>query len=586
MRTQLAATLQGVVCQTLVKQRDRASGRAVATEVLITTPAIANLIREGKTYQIALGASGRRGSRHAHHGPAPRRARQQRRRSRTRRRSRRCTTPRTSSGSCTARATRIRQALRFDSDFGDAADVALMTYAYRGRDAAGKVVKGKLEAASEAAVVARLRTMGSRRSTIAGVGSGNRPADASISLGGSRQGRRAQGPRDHEPPVGDDGRRRASRCCATLDDPRRADREQEARAHRSPQVRDARRDRARRSPTRSREHPDVFPPLMINLVRAGEVGRLPRRVPRVDRGRPSRPTSSSAADDQVGDDLPGRRARHGHRRGDRHAALHRADLREDVRRPRRRAAAAHADPRRAVQEHGLGACRCSSSGSSVFAVWWRKNKHDEQRAQSRRPAEAQAAGLRRAVPEGRARALRAQLRDDDRAPACRSCRRSTSSARPRATGSSSRRCTRSQDSVRAGQLDRGTALREEPVFPPMVVQMIAVGEDSGSLEQMLGKIAEFYDEEVQSTTEQLTALIEPLMIAVHRRRDRRHDRRPVHADLHDLRPDQRLSPRTGGRPIGRHTPICGITPQRRLATRILHWGVILLGGRLSIFNIE
>ena len=44
--------------------------------------------------------------------------------------------------------------------------------------------------------------------------------------------------------------------------------------------------------------------------------------------------------------------------------------------------------------------------------------------------------------------------------------------------------------------------------------MIAVGEDSGSMEQMLGKVADFYDDEVQSTTEQLTSLIEPLMIAV------------------------------------------------------------------------
>jgi type IV pilus assembly protein PilC len=48
----------------------------------------------------------------------------------------------------------------------------------------------------------------------------------------------------------------------------------------------------------------------------------------------------------------------------------------------------------------------------------------------------------------------------------------------------------------------------------MVTQMIAVGEDAGALEQMLTKIADFYDQEVQSTTEQLTALIEPLMIAV------------------------------------------------------------------------
>jgi twitching motility protein PilT len=51
IRTQLAATLQGVICQTLVKRAD-GLGRVVATEVLVTTPAIANLVREGKTYQI------------------------------------------------------------------------------------------------------------------------------------------------------------------------------------------------------------------------------------------------------------------------------------------------------------------------------------------------------------------------------------------------------------------------------------------------------------------------------------------------------------------------------------------------------
>lgn len=51
VRTQLAATLQGVICQTLVKRAD-GLGRTVATEVLVMTPAIANLIREGKTYQI------------------------------------------------------------------------------------------------------------------------------------------------------------------------------------------------------------------------------------------------------------------------------------------------------------------------------------------------------------------------------------------------------------------------------------------------------------------------------------------------------------------------------------------------------
>ncbi|PJJ73251.1 type IV pilus assembly protein PilC [Diaminobutyricimonas aerilata] len=69
-----------------------------------------------------------------------------------------------------------------------------------------------------------------------------------------------------------------------------------------------------------------------------------------------------------------------------------------------------------------------------------------------------------------------------------------------------------QESVRHGQ-SIAKPLAQEPVFPQMVVQMIAVGEDSGALEQMLAKVSDFYDDEVQSTTEQLTALIEPLMIA-------------------------------------------------------------------------
>lgn len=69
-----------------------------------------------------------------------------------------------------------------------------------------------------------------------------------------------------------------------------------------------------------------------------------------------------------------------------------------------------------------------------------------------------------------------------------------------------------QESVRSGR-SIAAPLANEPVFPPMVVQMIAVGEDSGSMETMLSKVADFYDDEVQSTTESLTSLIEPLMIA-------------------------------------------------------------------------
>jgi type IV pilus assembly protein PilC len=70
-----------------------------------------------------------------------------------------------------------------------------------------------------------------------------------------------------------------------------------------------------------------------------------------------------------------------------------------------------------------------------------------------------------------------------------------------------------QESVRSGQSLTGP-LAQHPVFPPMVVQMMAVGEDTGALDTMLEKVAQFYDQEVEATTDALTSLIEPLMIAV------------------------------------------------------------------------
>ena len=57
-------------------------------------------------------------------------------------------------------------------------------------------------------------------------------------------------------------------------------------------------------------------------------------------------------------------------------------------------------------------------------------------------------------------------------------------------------------------------LSEAPVFPSMLVQMIAVGEETGALDSMLNKVADFYDEEVSASVDGLTSLIEPLMMAV------------------------------------------------------------------------
>jgi type IV pilus assembly protein PilC len=52
------------------------------------------------------------------------------------------------------------------------------------------------------------------------------------------------------------------------------------------------------------------------------------------------------------------------------------------------------------------------------------------------------------------------------------------------------------------------------VFPPMVIQMVAVGEESGGMDQMLSKIADFYDEEVNAAVETLTSIMEPIIIVV------------------------------------------------------------------------
>jgi len=52
------------------------------------------------------------------------------------------------------------------------------------------------------------------------------------------------------------------------------------------------------------------------------------------------------------------------------------------------------------------------------------------------------------------------------------------------------------------------------VFPPMVVQMVAVGEESGGLDQMLNKIADFYDEEVNAAVDTLTSVMEPIIIVI------------------------------------------------------------------------
>lgn len=72
---------------------------------------------------------------------------------------------------------------------------------------------------------------------------------------------------------------------------------------------------------------------------------------------------------------------------------------------------------------------------------------------------------------------------------------------------------RVQESVRLGTTV-AQPMASEGIFPVMVTQMISVGEDAGSLEILLTKLADFYDQEIENTTSQLTSLIEPVMIGI------------------------------------------------------------------------
>ena len=68
-----------------------------------------------------------------------------------------------------------------------------------------------------------------------------------------------------------------------------------------------------------------------------------------------------------------------------------------------------------------------------------------------------------------------------------------------------------QQSVKEGE-PITTPLEKVSVFPPMVTQMIAVGEETGSLDAMLGKIADFYEDEVNASIKSLTSIIEPILM--------------------------------------------------------------------------
>ncbi|OEF98060.1 type II secretion system protein F [Vulcanibacillus modesticaldus] len=69
----------------------------------------------------------------------------------------------------------------------------------------------------------------------------------------------------------------------------------------------------------------------------------------------------------------------------------------------------------------------------------------------------------------------------------------------------------SMDSLRQGK-SLHEPLKNYSVFPPLLIHMMAIGEETGSLEEMLNKVADFYESDVEAMTDQLKALLEPMMI--------------------------------------------------------------------------
>jgi type IV pilus assembly protein PilC len=57
-------------------------------------------------------------------------------------------------------------------------------------------------------------------------------------------------------------------------------------------------------------------------------------------------------------------------------------------------------------------------------------------------------------------------------------------------------------------------MQESNVFPNMVTQMVSIGEESGSLDSMLGKVADFFEAEVDDAVDALTSLMEPMIMVV------------------------------------------------------------------------
>ncbi len=174
-------------------------------------------------------------------------------------------------------------------------------------------------------------------------------------------------------------------------------------------------------------------------------------------------------------------------------------------------AAAHAHHHRRCRNF-IGACWWLIFGAIGLTIYLLTAvPQDVRRTPAHRRADAEDPGARDRAAQDRRGPLLPHAGHARVVGRARSSRRSRSRPRRRATPIVEDAIMATRKSVEEGKTI-SEPLKATDVFPPMVVQMVAVGEQTGALETMLNKIADFYEDEVDEATANLLALLEPIMI--------------------------------------------------------------------------
>ena len=258
------------------------------------------------------------------------------------------------------------------------------------------------------------------------------------------------------------------------------------------------------------KHPAAFDRLYVAMVRAGEASgaldqTLIRLATQLEKQDSLRRSIKSAMTYPI---LIAVFRHHGH---DRHAAVHHPDLRQHVQRPGRSTAVPDPadDGRSATCSRATGSSSSRSSSCSIWALVRLKNTEQGRRAWDR---------FKLKLPMK----LGPIIQKIAVARFSRTFATLVGSGVPilqaiDITGKTSGNTVIEEamvdvkESVRSGE-SIAKPLMRVAVFPPMVTHMISIGEETGALDAMLNKIADFYEDEVDAAVKSLTSIIEPIMM--------------------------------------------------------------------------